>query len=142
MLDHGEGLELPAYHSALASGADLRAAIAESAPLTLKPNQRALVPTGLILDIPETLEAQIRPRSGLAAKHGISVLNSPGTVDADYRGEIKVILINLGIEDFVVERGMRIAQIVFQPVVRAAFEQVSALTRTGRGADGFGSSGS
>src|SRR6478609_12122951 len=114
-LPHAEGLALPAYESAGAAGMDLRAAVPEDRPLLILPGKRALVPTGLILEIPEGMEGQIRPRSGLAFKHGLTCLNTPGTVDSDYRGELKVLLINLGDEDFAVTRGMRIAQIVFAP---------------------------
>jgi dUTP pyrophosphatase len=120
---------------------DLRAAVPDDRPLLILPGKRALVPTGLILEIPEGMEGQVRPRSGLAFKHGLTVLNSPGTVDSDYRGEVKVLLINLGDEDFAVTRGMRIAQIVFAAVVQAATEERSLAGGTARGAGGFGSTG-
>jgi dUTP pyrophosphatase len=139
VLPHGEGLELPAYATALSAGVDLRAAVAE--PLVLAPLQRALVPTGLAMALPAGYEAQIRPRSGLAVKHGITCLNTPGTIDADYRGEIKVLLINLGAEPFNIGRGERIAQMVVAPVVQVGFEKVFELDETSRGAGGFGHSG-
>lgn len=129
----------PAYQSAGASGADLKACIPQA--LTLAPGERALIPTGFSMEIPEGLEAQVRPRSGLAARSGVTVLNSPGTVDADYRGEIKVILVNLGREEFVVRPGDRIAQIVFAPVVRVRFAFGKAVAATARGEGGFGSTG-
>jgi len=120
---------------------DLRAAVASDAPLTLAPGARAMVPTGLTIALPAGYEAQVRPRSGLAAKHGITCLNSPGTVDADYRGEVKVILINLGPEPFVIQRGERIAQMVIAPVTQATWDVVATLSETARGAGGFGSTG-
>lgn len=132
-------LPLPTYASAFASGVDLFACVDE--PVTVKPFQRVLVPTGIAVELPEGYEAQIRPRSGLALKHGITVLNTPGTVDADYRGEIGVILINLGQQDFVVERGMRIAQMVITAVVRAEIVETEELVPTERGSNGFGSTG-
>ncbi|KZL16579.1 dUTP diphosphatase [Pseudovibrio sp. Ad26] len=138
-LPHSEGLELPAYHSAKAAGLDLQAANADA--IELKPGQRAMVPTGLSLALPSGHEGQVRPRSGLAAKHGVTVLNTPGTVDADYRGEVKVILINLGEDTFVIERGMRIAQMVVAPVTQVQIEEAKELETTERGAGGFGSSG-
>ncbi len=138
-LPHAEGLPLPAYQSELAAGLDLMAAIDE--PITLAPLGRALVPTGLQIALPAGFEAQVRPRSGLAAKHGVTVLNSPGTVDADYRGEVKVILVNLSDTPFVVSRGERIAQMVIAPVVQAKLVEVTALDATARGAGGFGSTG-
>ncbi len=138
-LPHGEGLELPAYQSAEAAGLDLRAANTET--IELLPGKRALVPTGLSIALPSGHEGQVRPRSGLAAKHGITVLNTPGTVDADYRGEVKVILINLGELPFEIERGMRIAQMVVAPVTQVLIEEVKELETTDRGAGGFGSSG-
>ncbi|NGN42830.1 dUTP diphosphatase [Mesorhizobium sp. CGMCC 1.15528] len=141
-LPHSNGLDLPAYETAGAAGMDLRAAVPEDRPLLILPGKRALVPTGLILEIPEGFEGQIRPRSGLAFKHGITCLNTPGTIDSDYRGEVKVLLVNLGDEDFVVTRAMRIAQIVFAPVTRAAIEERSLAGSTERGAGGFGSTGS
>jgi dUTP pyrophosphatase len=140
-LPHGEGIPLPAYETALAAGMDLRAAVADDAPLTLKPMARAMVPTGLAFAVPAGFEAQVRPRSGLAAKAGITCLNTPGTIDADYRGEVKVILINLGEEDFVIRRGDRIAQLVIAPVVQAQWSPVDSLDETARGAGGFGSTG-
>ena len=138
-LPSSEGLALPAYATEHSAGMDLLAAVAE--PMTLAPMQRALVPTGLSIALPEGYEAQIRPRSGLAFKHGISLVNSPGTIDADYRGEVGVLLINLGTEPFVIERGMRIAQMVIAPYTRAQFSEVLELPTTQRGAGGFGSTG-
>ncbi|QKD00197.1 dUTP diphosphatase [Mesorhizobium loti] len=140
-LPHAEGLPLPAYESTGAAGMDLRAAVPDDRPLLILPGKRALVPTGLILEIPEGMEGQVRPRSGLAFKHGLTVLNSPGTVDSDYRGEVKVLLVNLGDEDFAVTRGMRIAQIVFAAVTQAAVEERSLAGGTARGSGGFGSTG-
>jgi dUTP pyrophosphatase len=140
-LPHAEGLPLPAYESTGAAGMDLRAAVPDDRPLLILPGKRALVPTGLILEIPEGMEGQVRPRSGLAFKHGLTVLNSPGTVDSDYRGEVKVLLINLGDEDFAVTRGMRIAQIVFAVVTQAGVEERSLAGGTARGSGGFGSTG-
>lgn len=140
-LPHGEGLPLPAYESAGAAGMDLRAAVPDDRPLLILPGKRALVPTGLILEIPESVEGQVRPRSGLAFKHGLTCLNTPGTIDSDYRGEVKVLLINLGDEDFAVTRGMRIAQIVFAPVTQATVEERSLAGGTARGSGGFGSTG-
>jgi dUTP pyrophosphatase len=140
-LAHGEGLALPAYQSADAAGLDLLAAVPAETPLILAPGKYAMVPTGLSIALPRGFEAQVRPRSGLAAKHGITVLNSPGTIDADYRGEIQVILINLGSEPFIVTRGMRIAQLVVAPVARAGLTEMAALDDTTRGAGGFGSTG-
>jgi dUTP pyrophosphatase len=140
-LPHSAGLPLPAYETAQAAGMDLRAAVPESEPVTLAPMQRAMVPTGLTMALPDGYEAQVRPRSGLAAKHGITCLNTPGTIDADYRGEVKVILINFGQEPFVIKRGERIAQMVIAPVTRARLAQVETLDETARGAGGFGSTG-
>ena len=140
-LPHFEGLQLPAYETADAAGMDLRAAVPDDAPMTLKPGDRAMVPTGLTIALPPRHEAQVRPRSGLAAKHGVTCLNSPGTIDADYRGEVKVILINHGQEPFVIKRGERIAQMVIAPVTRADLVQVETLDDTQRGAGGFGSTG-
>ena len=140
-LPHAEGLPLPAYESALAAGMDLRAAVPEGEPLTLRPGSRFPVPTGLAFALPPGFEGQVRPRSGLAFKHGVTCLNSPGTVDADYRGEVKVILINHGEEDFVIRRGERIAQLVIAPVVQAAWTEVESLDETERGVGGFGSTG-
>ena len=140
-LAHGEGLALPSYETAGAAGMDLRAAVPEDRPLILPPGKRALVPTGLVLEIPDGFEGQVRPRSGLALKHGITCLNTPGTIDSDYRGEVKVLLVNLGDDDFEVARAMRIAQIVFAPVTRTNVEERSLSGATGRGAGGFGSTG-
>lgn len=140
-LPHFEGLALPAYETPLSAGMDLRAAVPEDAPVTLTPGARGLIPTGLAIALPDGYEAQVRPRSGLALKHGITCLNTPGTIDADYRGEVKVILINLGQEPFVIKRGERIAQMVLVPVTQAAWERVDALDETTRGAGGFGSTG-
>ncbi|MBA9030968.1 dUTP diphosphatase [Rhizobium leguminosarum] len=140
-LANGEGLDLPAYESKGAAGMDLRAAVDEAAPLTLLPGKRALVPTGFIFEIPEGFEGQVRPRSGLAFKHGITCLNSPGTVDSDYRGEVKVLLANLGEEGFVISRGMRIAQMVIAPVTQARVAEITEASETMRGAGGFGSTG-
>ena len=140
-LPHGEGLALPAYHSAHAAGLDLLAAVPEDAPVTLARGKYALIPTGLTIALPAGYEAQIRPRSGLAAKHGVTVLNAPGTVDADYRGEISVPLINHGDMPFPIRRGERIAQMVIASVVRAELIPVAALSATERGSGGFGSTG-
>ena len=140
-LAHGAGLELPSYETGGAAGMDLRAAVSVGEPLTLKPGERALVPTGFVFEVPAGYEAQIRPRSGLAIKNGITCLNSPGTVDSDYRGEVKVILANLGQADFTIERGMRIAQMVIAPVTQVMVTEVSECTETTRGAGGFGSTG-
>jgi dUTP pyrophosphatase len=140
-LPHGVGLPLPAYESAHAAGMDLRAAIPEEAPLTLHPGDRRPVPTGLAIAIPPGFEGQVRPRSGLALRHGVTCLNSPGTVDADYRGEVTVILINHGPENFVVRRGERIAQLLISPVVQAQWREVGELDDTARGQGGFGSTG-
>jgi dUTP pyrophosphatase len=140
-LPHADGLPLPAYQSAHAAGLDLVAAVPENAPLVLPPGQHALVPTGLSIAVPAGFEAQVRPRSGLAAKHGVTVLNAPGTVDADYRGEIGVLLINHGGEPFTIRRGERIAQMVIASVVRAELVVVAALSQTDRGSGGFGSTG-
>lgn len=140
-LPHSEGIPLPAYETALAAGMDLRAAVPDHEPLTLKPMSRVMVPTGLALAVPAGFEAQVRPRSGLAAKAGITCLNTPGTIDADYRGEVKVILINLGEEEFVIRRGDRIAQLVIAPVASAVWNEVASLEDTARGAGGFGSTG-
>ena len=140
-LPHGQGLALPAYETEGAAGMDLRAAVPEDAPVTLRPGERQMIPTGLSMAIPPGYEVQVRPRSGLAAKHGLTCLNSPGTVDSDYRGELKVILINLGAEPFVVQRGERLAQMVVAPVTRGVFEEVEVLPETARGEGGFGSTG-
>jgi dUTP pyrophosphatase len=140
-LPHAQGLELPTYGTPGAAGMDLRAAIAEDAPITLAPGERAMVPTGLSIAVPEGFEAQVRPRSGLAVKHGISCVNTPGTIDSDYRGEVHVVLINLGQEPFTLRRGERIAQMVIAAYARVEWEEVEALTETARGAGGFGSTG-
>ncbi len=140
-LENFAGLDMPAYETELAAGVDLRAALAEDAPLTLKPGERALIPTGLAMALPAGYEAQIRPRSGLAYKHGLSVVNSPGTIDADYRGELKILLINHGQEDFIVKRGERVAQMVIAPVIQVNFEVTDELTETARGVGGYGSTG-
>jgi dUTP pyrophosphatase len=140
-LPHGAGLPLPAYQSAHAAGLDLAAAVPPDAPVTLAPLGRTMIATGFAMALPDGFEAQVRPRSGLAARHGVTVLNTPGTIDADYRGEIQVILVNLGSEPFVVTRGMRIAQLVVAPVARADVTEVPALEDTARGAGGFGSTG-
>lgn len=138
-LPHAEGLPLPAYQSEAAAGLDLVAAVDE--PLILPPLGRALVPTGLALALPPGYEAQVRPRSGLAAKHGVTVLNSPGTIDADYRGEVKVILVNLSDTPFTIDRGERIAQMVIAPVSHVRLVETATLDTTSRGAGGFGSTG-
>ena len=138
-LTNGADLALPHYETAGSAGADIRAAV--DAPLRLEPGQRALVPAGFAMALPAGYEAQVRPRSGLAVKNGITVLNAPGTIDSDYRGEVRVPLINLGDEAFTVERGMRIAQLVIAPVVQAGFNEVGDLDETERGAGGFGSTG-
>ena len=138
-LPHGADLPLPEYHSPQAAGLDLLAAV--PADMMIQPGQRALVPTGIAIALPPGNEAQVRPRSGLAARHGITVLNTPGTVDADYRGEIQVILINLGEAPYVVQRGARIAQLVIAPVLRATLSESRELADTQRGGDGFGSTG-
>ena len=140
-LPHAEGLALPAYQSAHAAGLDLLAAVPENTPLVLLPGKHAMVPTGLTIALPEGYEAQVRPRSGLAAKHGVTVLNAPGTVDADYRGEINVLLINHGAEPFAIRRGERIAQMVIASVTRAEFVVADKLSSTERGSGGFGSTG-
>ena len=140
-MPHGEGLELPAYETKDAAGMDLRAAVPADEPIMLSPNKRVLVPTGLIMELPSGHEGQIRPRSGLAFKHGITCLNTPGTIDADYRGEIMVLLINLGEEDFEITRGMRIAQMVIAPFIQVEISQASLASETERGSGGFGSTG-
>ena len=140
-LPHGEGLPFPAYETHGSAGMDLRAAVPEDAPIVLKPMAREAVPTGLTMAIPPGYEGQVRPRSGLAMRQGITCLNSPGTVDADYRGEVKVILINHGEEDFTIRRGDRIAQLIVAPVVQAQWLEVESLDDTARGAGGFGSTG-
>ncbi len=140
-MPHAEGLALPAYQSAHAAGLDLVAAVPDGAPMMLASGQYALVPTGLTIALPPGYEAQVRPRSGLAAKHGVTVLNSPGTIDADYRGEIGVLLINHGATSFTIRRGERIAQMVIASVVRAELVPVISLSATDRGSGGFGSTG-
>jgi len=140
-LPHAEGLPLPTYETSGAAGMDLRAAVCADTPVTLAPGERARLPTGFCIAVPEGFEAQARPRSGLAAKAGVTCLNSPGTIDSDYRGELQVILINHGREPFVVRRGDRIAQLVIAPVAQAQWREVDDLDDTGRGAGGFGSTG-
>jgi dUTP pyrophosphatase len=141
-LSHGEGLQLPTYQSAHAAGLDLVAGIPADAPMILPPGARAMVPTGLSIELPPGYEAQLRPRSGLALKHGVTLLNSPGTIDADYRGEVMVLLVNHGAEPFTVRRGDRIAQLIIASVEHVAIVEVSELGNTTRGAGGFGSTGS
>lgn len=138
-LPHGDGLDLPAYATAQSAGMDLLAAI--EGELVLAPGKRAIVPSGLAIALPAGFEAQVRPRSGLAAKNGVTVLNSPGTIDADYRGEVGVILINHGDTNFTITRGMRIAQMVIAPVTQAVWQEAESLDETARGAGGFGSTG-
>ncbi|OJF90572.1 dUTP diphosphatase [Pararhizobium antarcticum] len=140
-LPHGADIDLPSYETAGAAGMDLRAAVAADETMVLSPGRRALVPTGFIFEIPSGYEAQIRPRSGLAFKHGITCLNTPGTIDSDYRGEVKVLLVNLGDEDFRIERGMRIAQMVVAPVTQVTLTEASLAGQTQRGTGGFGSTG-
>jgi dUTP pyrophosphatase len=140
-LPHGADLPLPSYQSAHAAGLDLLAAVAASEPMILQPGGRGLVPCGIAIALPAGYEAQVRPRSGLALKNGITCLNSPGTVDSDYRGEVKVILVNHGEDDFIIRRGDRIAQLVIAPVVQAVWAEVDSLDETARGAGGFGSTG-
>lgn len=138
-LSHAAGLELPSYETASAAGMDIRAALEEA--ITIKKGERVLIPTGLQMALPQGYEAQIRPRSGLAIKNGITMLNAPGTIDADYRGEVKVIAINHGGEDFIVNHGDRIAQMVIAPVVQLPIKEVQELGETERGEGGFGSTG-
>jgi dUTP pyrophosphatase len=140
-LPHGQDLPLPAYQTARAAGMDLLAAVPIDAPVVIGAGERALIPTGLAIALPEGTEGQVRPRSGLALQHGLTVLNAPGTIDGDYRGEIGVILINLSRESFRVTRGMRIAQLVVQSVIRARVQEVDTLDETSRGGGGFGSTG-
>ena len=140
-LPHFEGLDLPAYETIGSAGMDVRAAVSQEDPMLLQAGERAMIPTGLSVAIPQGYEIQVRPRSGLAAKHGLTCLNTPGTIDSDYRGEIKVILINLGQDAFTIQRGERIAQLVLAPVTQLAWEEVDALDETDRGAGGFGSTG-
>ena len=138
-LPHGEGLDLPFYATSHAAGADIRAAIHEN--VVIEAGKHALIKTGFAMALPDNYEAQIRPRSGLALKHGVSVLNTPGTIDADYRGEVGVILVNHGSQPFTIQRGDRIAQMIIAPFVQANFQQLSELSETERGTGGFGSSG-
>ena len=140
-LPHAADLPLPAYQSKLAAGLDLMAAVPGNAPVIIASGERAMIPTGIAIALPAGVEGQIRPRSGLALRHGITVLNSPGTVDADYRGEVQVILVNLGHDSFTVERGARIAQLVFAATLQAAICEVASLEETTRGGGGFGSTG-
>jgi dUTP pyrophosphatase len=140
-LPHFEGLPLPAYQTERSAGMDLMAALAEDETIFVPMGERLLVPTGLMLEIPPGFEGQIRPRSGIALTYGVTVLNSPGTIDADYRGEVKVLLANLGLETFTIERGTRIAQLIIAPVTRATLEVVTELADTSRGGGGFGSTG-
>ncbi len=141
VLPHGEGLPAPSYRSEHAAGLDLAAAVPEGKPITLAPGERALVPTGIAIELPAGFEAQVRPRSGLAHRYGVTVLNSPGTIDADYRGEIQVLLINLGDKPFLIERKDRVAQLVIAPIMMVALECAESLSSTGRGKGGFGSTG-
>jgi dUTP pyrophosphatase len=140
-LPHGADLPLPAYQSALAAGLDLVAAVPAAAPIQISSGARALIPTGVAIALPADYEAQIRPRSGLALRHGVTVLNSPGTIDADYRGEIQIILVNLGAEPFVIDRGMRIAQLVIAPISHVKLVESASLDSTERSVGGFGSTG-
>lgn len=140
-LPHGVGLNLPKYETSDSAGMDLPAAIADGEELVIKAGARAMVPTGFAMALPHRYEAQIRPRSGLAAKNGVTVLNTPGTIDADYRGEVKIILQNFGDEDFIITRGMRIAQMIIAPVTQATLFEVAELGATDRGEGGFGSTG-
>lgn len=140
-LPHAEGLDLPVYETDASAGLDLRAAVPTAEPVVLESGQHALLPTGLQIALPRGYEGQVRPRSGLAYRHGVTVLNSPGTIDADYRGEVKVLLINHGSESFAVERGMRIAQLVVAPHARVSWVEQEALEETVRGPGGFGSTG-
>ena len=140
-LAHADGLEFPAYATAGSAGMDLLAAVPETTPVVLAPMQRQLIPTGLVIELPADHEAQVRPRSGLAIKHGITLVNSPGTIDEDYRGEVMVPLINLGESEFVIKRGERIAQMIVAPVAKATIVEIETLTSTERGSGGFGSTG-
>jgi dUTP pyrophosphatase len=140
-LPHGGGLPLPAYKSAEAAGCDLAAAVPEDVPLIIPPGGRALVPTGFAIALPAGYEGQVRPRSGLSIEHGVTVINAPGTIDADYRGEVRVPIVNLGEAAFTITRGMRIAQLVVAPVTRASFIEADSLSASERGHDGFGSTG-
>jgi len=140
-LPHGKDLALPKYETEQSAGMDLYAAIGDDEPVTLAPLERAMVPTGLAMALPAGFEAQVRPRSGLAAKNGVTVLNTPGTIDADYRGEVKVILVNLSNESFTITRGMRVAQMIIAPVTQGTWAEVEVLGETARGTGGFGSTG-
>lgn len=140
-LPHFGDLALPTYETEQSAGMDLKAALEDSETITLKPMERALIPTGLAMALPKDFEAQIRPRSGLALKHGITCLNTPGTIDADYRGEIKILLINLGQENFSIKKGERVAQMIIAPVTQSTWQEVNSLDETQRGAGGFGSTG-
>ena len=140
-LDHSHGLALPAYETAGSAGMDLCAAVPGNAPVVLAPGERLLIPTGLSIELPHRHEGQVRPRSGLAIKHGISLINTPGTIDEDYRGEVKVPLVNHGDREFEITRGMRIAQLVIAPIVQVTVEEVEELSDSERGAGGFGSTG-
>jgi dUTP pyrophosphatase len=140
-LPHGADLPLPQYQSELAAGVDLVAAVPADAPVEIAPGHRAMIPTGIAIALPRGTEGQVRPRSGLAAKHGVTVLNSPGTIDADYRGELQIILVNIGSENFTVSRGMRIAQLVIAPVLQVKFVESGTLSSTQRAKSGFGSTG-
>ncbi|MCH9765731.1 MAG: dUTP diphosphatase [Alphaproteobacteria bacterium] len=140
-LSHGRGLELPRYQSDEAAGLDLVAAVAKAKPVQLRPGERALIPTGLCFELPKGFEAQVRPRSGLALKHGVTVLNTPGTIDSDYRGEVQIILINHGDAPFTVHRGDRIAQLIIAPVTQVKIKTKQTLATSGRGGAGFGSTG-
>jgi dUTP pyrophosphatase len=140
-LPHGDDLPLPSYQSSHAAGLDLHAAVPADTPVVIKAGERALIPSGIAIALPPNTEAQVRPRSGLAMRHGVTVLNTPGTVDADYRGEIQIILVNLGTESFTVERGMRIAQLVIAPTMQAEICEVAILDETARGPGGLGSTG-
>lgn len=140
-LPHSDGLDLPGYETPGSAGLDLRAAIADNEPMILAPGARALVPTGMIMEIPAGFEGQVRPRSGLAYKHGITCLNTPGTIDSDYRGELMVLLINHGELPFTIERGMRIAQIIIAPVIQVSVVEATLSSETVRGTGGFGSTG-
>lgn len=140
-LPHGDGLPLPKYETEDSAGMDLYAALSEGESITLGALERAMIPTGLAMALPHRYEAQVRPRSGLAAKNGVTVLNTPGTIDADYRGEVKVILVNLSNEPFTIERGMRVAQMIIAPVTQGAWAEVDVLGETERGEGGFGSTG-
>jgi len=140
-LAHAADLPLPSYQSEGAAGLDLMAAVAADCPITISPGERALIPTGIAVALPQGSEAQVRPRSGLAVRHGVTVLNAPGTIDADYRGEIHVLLVNLGHASFTIERGARIAQLIIAPVMQAMVREAADLDETTRGVGGFGSTG-